>query len=148
MKNPVSPPVIALAIAGAALCNGARADRSDHELQDLQLFFDRTGVIATLDVDGPVNEQSAFFQSLGTNGRSCATCHVASQAMSLSATQVQLRFARTSGQDPLFAAIDGANCPTAGTGISADHSLLLGHGLIRVFLPLPANAQFSVSVVH
>jgi hypothetical protein len=26
--------------------------------------------------------------------------------------------------------------------------LLLRHGLIRVFLPLPANAQFSISVVH
>src|SRR6202044_330782 len=52
------------------------------------------------------------------------------------------------GLDPLFAAVDGANCPNARTGNYADHSLLLSHGLVRIFLPLPANAQFSVSVVH
>jgi cytochrome c peroxidase len=137
----------ALAIAATALCGGARAQLPVGP-QDLQLFFDHTGVIGTLDVNGPVNEQGAFFQSLGTNGRTCATCHVASQAMSLSAQGIQLRFAQTRGQDPLFAAVDGGNCPNARTGNAADHSLLLSHGLIRIFLPLPSNAQFSVSVVH
>jgi cytochrome c peroxidase len=150
--RPASPhagaAMLALAIATIALCGGARADLPDTTPQGLQLFFDRTGIIGTLDVAGPVNEQGAFFQSLGTNGRTCATCHVASQAMSLSATGIQLRFAQTRGRDPLFAAVDGANCPNARTGNSADHSLLLSHGLIRVFLTLPANAQFSVSVVH
>lgn len=140
--------IFALAIAGTALCGGARADLPDAGPQGLQLFFDRTGIIGTLNVNGPVNEQSAFFKSLGTNGRTCATCHVASQAMSLSAKGIQLRFAQTKGQDPLFAAVDGANCPKARAGNASDHSLLLRHGLIRVFLPLPANAQFSVSVVH
>src|SRR5580704_5306023 len=50
----------------------------------VQLAADPTGIIATLDVTGPVDESGAFFQSLGTNGRSCATCHVAAQAMGLS----------------------------------------------------------------
>ena len=140
--------LFALAIGATTLCGGARAGLPDTAPQGLQLFFDRTGVIGTLDVTGPVNEQGAFFQSLGTNGRTCATCHVASQAMSLSAPGVQLRFAQTRGRDPLFAAVDGGNCPNARTGNVADHSLLLNHGLIRVFLPLPPNAQFSVSVVH
>jgi cytochrome c peroxidase len=137
--------IVALAVA-SALCGAARADQP--AAQGLQLFFDRTGIIGTLDLNGPVNQQGAFFQSLGTNGRSCATCHLASQAMSLSATGAQLRFAQTGGQDPLFAAVDGANCPNGRTGNAADHSLLLSHGLIRVFLPLPVNAQFSISVVH
>lgn len=138
--------IAALAVA-SALCGAARADQPPGP-QGLQLFFDRTGIIGTLDVNGPVNQQGAFFQSLGINGRSCATCHVASQAMSVSAMGVQLRFAQTRGQDPLFAAVDGANCPNGRSGNAADHSLLLSHGLIRVFLPLPLNAQFSVSVVH
>ena len=137
--------IVALAVA-SALCGAARADQP--AAQGLQLFFDRTGIIGTLDLNGPVNQRGAFFQSLGTNGRSCATCHLASQAMSLSATGAQLRFAQTGGQDPLFAAVDGANCPNARTGNAADHSLLLSHGLIRVFLPLPVSAQFSISVVH
>ncbi len=142
--------LFALAIAATALCGGARAERPDVGSQgpQMQIFFDAAGIIGTLDVNGAVNEQGAFFRNLGTNGRTCATCHVASQAMSLSATGIQVRFAQTRGQDPLFAAVDGANCPNARTGNYAEHSLLLSHGLIRIFLPLPANAQFSVSVVH
>ena len=113
-----------------------------------QSFFDATGVITTLDVHGPVNDHGAFFQSLGTNGRSCATCHVASQAMSISAAGVQQRFAETRGRDPLFAPVDGANCPNARQESAADHSLLLQHGLVRIFLKPPAGAGFSITVVH
>jgi hypothetical protein len=111
-------------------------------------FLDASGVIRTLSVNGPIDRHGAFFQSLGTNGRSCATCHVASQAMSMSATGIQQRFAETRGRDPLFASVDGANCPDARQDRASDHSLLLQHGLIRIFLKPPANAQFSITVVH
>jgi cytochrome c peroxidase len=114
----------------------------------LRLSADPTGTIATLDVTGPIDESGAFFQSLGTNGRSCATCHAATQAMGLSVKDIQARFAATAGRDPLFAPVDGANCPSGRPGNAADHSLLLRHGLIRVFLPVPANAQFTVSVAY
>lgn len=114
----------------------------------VQAFADPTGVIATVNLNGRTDERGAFFKSLGTNGRSCATCHVVSQAMSFSSRDAQLRFARTRGQDALFAPIDGANCPNGRRASAADHSLLLKHGLIRVFRPLPANAQFSISVVY
>jgi cytochrome c peroxidase len=94
-KSPIRPvsrraraAVFALAIAAAAISGAAHADSHDAGSQGMQLFFDRTGIIGTLDVNGRVNEQGAFFQSLGTNGRTCATCHVASQAMSLSATGI------------------------------------------------------------
>jgi hypothetical protein len=44
--------------------------------------------------------------------------------------------------------VDGANCANAKTGDAAAHSLLLSHGLIRIALPVPANAAFQVTVVH
>jgi cytochrome c peroxidase len=143
-------PPIAITAALTLLTAAAVADTppSIAASDGLQHFADPTGVVGTLNVNGPVNESNAFFQSLGTNGRSCATCHVASQAMSLSAKEIQARFAATRGQDPLFAQVDGANCPSARPGNAADHSLLLTHGLIRVFLPVPVNAQFTVSVIH
>jgi cytochrome c peroxidase len=68
--------------------------------------------------------------------------------MSISAQGVQARFLQTRGADPLFAAVDGANCPNARRSSVEDHSLLLTHGLIRIFLPVPANAQYSISVIH
>src|SRR6202163_3848178 len=57
-----------------------------------------------IDLTGP------FFQSMGTNGRSCATCHQPSDGMSVSTASVQQRFALTQGQDPIFRTVDGSNC--------------------------------------
>jgi cytochrome c5 len=138
-------------VIGSAIVGASRAQPpapSPSGRSDIQSYADPTGVIATLDVNGPARPKGAFFQSLGTNGRTCATCHVASQAMSLSAQGIKARFAETLGQDPLFAAIDGANCPNGRPGHAADHSLLLNNGLIRIFLPVPAGAPFTISVVH
>jgi hypothetical protein len=133
--------------AGAAAAQGANGSTTNPGL-GRQSFPDASGVITTLSDHGPIDSHGAFFQSLGTNGRSCATCHVASQAMSISATGIQQRFVETRGRDPLFAAVDGANCPNARQDSAADHSLLLQHGLIRIFLKPPAGAQFGISVVH
>ena len=54
---------------------------------------------------------------------------------------------RTSGKDPLFAAVDGSNCPDLPQDQEKSHSLLLNRGLIRVFLPVPKNAEFTIEVV-
>jgi cytochrome c peroxidase len=119
-------------------------DRSDRS----EVFEDPTGAVQTFNANGRTNTKGAFFQSLGTNGRSCATCHLADQAMSMSPPQIRQRFAQTHGRDPLFAAFDGANCTNAKMSDASAHSLLLSHGLIRIPLPVPGNAQFTVTVVH
>ncbi len=111
-------------------------------------FRDPTGLVSTYNAAGPINEKNAFFQSLGTNGRTCATCHLASDAFGLGVTSIRAAFQKSGGHDPLFASVDGANCPNARPGNPADHSLLLKSGLIRVFLTLPGNAQFTISAVH
>ena len=116
-------------------------------IRNLQPFRDANGQIATFSVNGDINANNAFFQSLGTNGRSCASCHVVSQAWGLSVKGVRARFESSDGTDPLFASIDGANCPDAKTGDAADHSLLLNNGVIRIFLPVPTGAQFKIKVI-
>jgi hypothetical protein len=52
------------------------------------------------------------------------------------------------GLDPLFASVDGANCSEVAPADRAGHSLLLKHGVIRVALPIPVDAQYTISVVH
>ena len=110
---------------------------------------DASGEIATLSADGSVDFGNPFFQSLGTNGRSCATCHLQKSGFGLGADAVQEVYASRGLADPLFAAVDGANCasvtPAAGV---AGHSLLLGFALVRVALGLPGNADFTVNAVH
>ncbi|MGH8316224.1 MAG: hypothetical protein ACRETU_13860, partial [Steroidobacterales bacterium] len=125
-----------------------RAQTPSTSIANLQPFLDPTGAIATYSERGRVETNGAFFQSLGTNGRSCATCHAVDQAMSISPAQIRARFLRTNGADPLFAAVDGANCTNGVRSDPRSHSLLLRNGLIRVGIVLPANAQFTLSVVH
>jgi cytochrome c peroxidase len=94
-----------------------------------------------------------FFQSLGTNGRTCGTCHEPNDAMSISAADVQLRFLLTRGQDPIFRPVDGSNCDhnidvSTLAGREAAYSLLRTRGLIRIPLAVPANANYQVTSVH
>lgn len=64
--------------------------------------------------------------------------------MSVSAEAVQQRWQETAGKDPVFAAVDGSNCPSLPQGDPASHSLLLKYGLFRIFLPWPPkNADGS-----
>jgi cytochrome c peroxidase len=86
---------------------------------------------------------NAFFQSLGTNGRSCFTCHQPSSGMSISVSNIVAR-AAASQLDPLFAPVDGSNCPGAvlrGDPFASAHSLLLTRGLIRVSMPVPLQTS-------
>jgi cytochrome c peroxidase len=132
-------PLLVLATVGAAAVV---------VIPNLKHFQDRTGAVATFNTGGDIVESNAFFQSLGTNGRSCATCHQADQAMSISAKGVREVYERTHGGDPLFAAVDGANCPTNTSRSREAHSLLLERGLIRIGITMPVNSQFTIAVVH
>jgi hypothetical protein len=96
-------------------------------------YFNDAGMVRTLLLNGPMETAGhPFFTAIGTNGRACITCHQPADAMSLSAATAQARWADTNGTDPLFAAVDGSNCPTLPQAERASHSLLLEHGLIRV----------------
>jgi cytochrome c peroxidase len=110
-------------------------------------FLDPTGLVSTYNTKGPINENNAFFQSLGTNGRTCATCHQASNAMGLSVLNIQARYLLTGGRDPLFASFDGANCPNSTSRTPQAHSVLLSNGLIRIPITLPATAQFQIRAI-
>jgi cytochrome c peroxidase len=117
-------------------------------IPNLQRYTNATGSVATYTTAGSIDESTHFFQALGTNGRTCATCHQLNQGMSISASSTLALFNSSGGTDPLFAAIDGANCPTAVAGDSASRTLLLNNGLIRIPVTLPATAQFTLTVTH
>lgn len=147
--------VMAMGLATAATAAGSPDDseaslRFEHNgpgHSGLILSRDPTGWMGTLSANGPIERTGPFFQSLGTNGRSCATCHDLSEAMSFTPRHAQLLFATTRGSDPLFAPVDGANCDNVRQADPAGHSLVLRNGLIRVALAVPVNAQYTLSVV-
>src|SRR5579864_4438775 len=74
---------------------------------------DSSGVLSTYSTAGGVDVGNAFFQSLGTNGRSCGSCHVSTDAWSITPEHLRNRFVESRGLDPVFRPVDGSNCPSA-----------------------------------
>src|SRR3954471_2812902 len=111
-----------------------------------------SGTLSTVSTTGPIDVTTPFFQSLGTNGRTCNSCHVSSNAWTISPAEVQSRFNSTSGTDPIFRTVDGANCPSADVSTlsarKSAYSLLLKKGLIRVSMSVPATADFQITDVE
>jgi cytochrome c peroxidase len=126
---------------------GSTVTTTTATIANLQPYADTTGSIATYTTAGDILESNPFFSALGSNTRSCANCHQLSQGMSISAAAATALFNSTNGTDPLFDAVDGANCPTATTGNAAQHSLILNNGLIRITVTLPTTAQFKLTVL-
>ena len=137
------------ALAGFFLAHSLRALE---DTSGLHLFPNPTGYLATFSTTGSIEPVNPFFQSLGTNGRACVTCHMPNDAWSVTPEHIQERFATTNGTDPIFRPVDGSDCPDS-PGVNrlppahTAYSLLLSKGLIRISLPIPSNAQFTVKVV-
>jgi hypothetical protein len=97
-----------------------------------------------------------FFEPIGENGRACVSCHQPANGMALSVETIQQRWRDTQGKDPIFAPIDGMNCPDLPPEDPQSHSLLLERGLFRIFLPWPPKAadgssidpEFTIEVVR
>jgi len=110
-----------------------------------------SGVALSLSRAGPIDGGNPFFTSLGSNGRSCATCHVASEGWTITPAGVRERFRESRGLDPLFRLVDGAVSPQADVATlearREAYALLLDKGLIRVGLGIPENAEFELAAV-
>src|SRR6185437_5116191 len=112
---------------------------------------DPSGRLQTNTPSGRIDTSNPFFQSLVSNGRSCNSCHRQAEGWSISAAEIRQRFNATSGTDPIFALVDGANSPLADVSTLAAResafSMLINRGVIRVGMPIPANAEFRLSAV-
>jgi hypothetical protein len=111
---------VALGLAAALPTTSLAAPPAggDQSAARLESSADATGILETLSVTGRIDRRSSFFQSLGTNGRACSTCHAPEDAFGLSAAHASRTFQLTRGQDPLLS------------------------------IPFPADAQFTISVVQ
>ena len=141
--------VFAVAVSVALAGRAANAQA----LPNLFPLPNASGLVETYNIhDAPISLKGAFFQPLGTNGRSCSTCHMPGEGWSVSASEIQLRFLLTRGLDPIFRTNDGSNCDhnidtSTLEGRRRAYSLLTSRGLLRVTLPVPSNAEFTVQSI-
>jgi cytochrome c peroxidase len=145
--------IAGLVISGFTACGGS-ASQPGNVMIPPQTFQeispDASGMVETFS-QTQIDNSNPFFSKLGTNDRTCNSCHVASDGWSITPAHLQQRFQDSHGTDPVFRTVDGANCPSADVSTPSAQTLaysqLLNYGLIRMTLPVPANAEFSIIAI-
>jgi cytochrome c peroxidase len=126
-----------------------RDGSSNFESEDK--FPNEHGKARTFTASGTIELDSAFSEDFGTNGRTCVTCHDPGTGWTITPELVQELFDDSDGLDPLFRTNDGSNSPNADVSTEAArydaYSMLLSRGVIRVGMPIPANAEFELVAV-
>ncbi len=142
--------LVALVVATAASGAAIAPDQPPYH-GDALTTRDDSGWLRTFTASGTIDVGNPFFQSLGSNGRSCNTCHQQQDAWTLTPRTVRARFDATGGTDPLFRTNDGSNSPLADVSTVTKrrraYSMLLSRGVLRIGIGIPANAEFSLDAV-
>lgn len=138
--------VTTVALAAAMLTSARTVVDAQRPIQ--MTFSNPSGVHQTVATAGVINEDNPFFQELGTNGRTCSTCHRQAQGWTITPTELQERFEQTDGLDPIFRTNDGSNCEAADIATVEQRrhafSLLLTKGVIRIGREVPEGAEFEI----
>src|SRR6266700_2078570 len=104
---------LAVVLAALFIVSASGSAGEQSFLPGMLPFVNSTGVAATFSTVGKVDLTGPFFQSLGTNGRACVSCHQPSAGWTVTPANVQARFDATSGTDPIFRTNDGSTSPNA-----------------------------------
>ncbi len=86
---------------------------------------------------------NGFFANLGTNGRTCNTCHVVEEGWTITPGHAR----GLPPHDPLFTPNDGSDCPPTSASQRPQKALssqLVNFGLIRIGIGIPSTANFSL----
>jgi hypothetical protein len=133
---------VAMAVGGSF--EAARA-ASNGNSDPNQPTIDGSGVLDSLSTnDFSTGSTNGFFANLGTNGRTCGTCHVEGDAWTFTPSHAQ----SLASNDPLFTPNDGSDCPPTSSSQGPNSALsseVLNYGLIRIELGIPTTANFTLA---
>jgi cytochrome c peroxidase len=127
-----------------------RAQPTPRIIDRFRVDLDPKGAIASFQPNGAtITSNNAFFKDMGTNGRTCFTCHQPQSGWSITPGDVAERFEKSAGTDPIFRLVDGATCPSDDVSTlrarRRAYKLLTEKALIRIGLALPAvGTEFEV----
>jgi len=147
-RNPVANGALAL-ISAAAMTLGTSSQpaqaASDASSDTTQPTIDRSGVLGSVSTNGfSAGSTDGFFANLGTNGRTCGTCHVEADAWTFTPQHAR----SLAASDPLFTPNDGSDCPPTSPSQGPNSALsseVFNYGLIRIELGIPSSANFALA---
>jgi cytochrome c peroxidase len=134
-------------VKGDDLEIGASQSAVSTTLPNNKAFENPAGKSSSFSTTGSIDLAGSFFQSLGTNGRSCNTCHLQGDGWTISARSAQKIFDESDGTAPLFE-FDGQNCRGADRSTRAARraasSLMIDKGLVRFDKAFPAVGDIEI----
>ncbi len=141
-----------LVMAGCAGPGDTTADTTAVTSSALQAAVNSAGVAETVTPTGTLDRTNTFFQRLGTNARTCETCHSPDQGWTLSPLAATALFFRTGGKDALFLPHDEGARPDEDLSTIVKRFVtfaptLLGRGLTRFTRTNPATSEYDVVAV-
>jgi cytochrome c peroxidase len=153
---------IALVLAGCAVAGEGESEEQEGNLEPglevnrnpLEAAWNSAGVAESVHASGSIDRANPFFQAVGTNLRTCETCHSAAQGWTITAFSSALLFHGTDGLAPLFMLHDSGSRPDADISTldarrATWKDTLLARGLTRFSRTLsnPAAAEFTITAV-
>jgi cytochrome c peroxidase len=135
-----------LVVAGCGAPEDALTEKNSYGLESSP---NATGVAETLHLSGSIDRTNPFFQALGTNPRTCETCHSAAQGWTINAAS-NLRLLKDSqGLAPLFNLVDQGIRPDADVSsydarVATFKDLTGKRGLTRFTRTLSPTAEFTL----
>jgi cytochrome c peroxidase len=127
--------VVALLALGWRFDYASNAQELETSINNNQPIRNPGGHAATFSTQGVVDLTGEYFKAQGTNGRSCASCHIPQEAWSINPGTLQRLFDETNGTAPIFNPLDANNPTTADfstvEGRRAAYSMLLSRGVVR-----------------
>jgi cytochrome c peroxidase len=156
----VMPTIIALLLV-ASVCLiqndphvqpvGATSSTLDDSFPNNKLFRNPGGKAATFSNQGLIDLTGEYFQAQGTNGRSCASCHIPDEAWSINPGTLQHLFDESQGLHPVFNRLD-ANNPNMDESTAEarliKYSMLLTRGVFRRGGAPRANSEWELISVE
>ncbi len=136
---------------GAPPDDGSTAEVASEE-SGLQAAFNFYGVGSSVHTTGAIDFTNPFFQQLGTNPRSCETCHAPSTGWTTSSLSLATQLLFTQGTAPVFNLVDEGNRPDADIStfsarVNTFGATLVERGLTRFTRKISPTAEFSLIAV-
>lgn len=137
---------LALVCSAPALAGPAPGQDGRDRLRNDHPLVNEAGIGATYSTEGFVDLTTPFHVPQGSNGRSCASCHLPEAGWSIRPADVERMFAASDGLDPIFHRFDADRPqPDLSTRESRYAAFsMLRKGLFRRGGNVPATAEFEI----
>jgi cytochrome c peroxidase len=141
-----------LTLVGCGVGADTAGDSTTVSASALVAAVNTAGVAETVTTTGTIDRTNAFFQRLGTNARTCETCHGSNQGWTLTPLGATTLFLTSFGQDALFLPHDEGARPDADLSTFYKRLVdfgptLLARGLTRFTRTNPATSEYDVIAV-